>query len=79
MAHTVSRLTIGVGAVVVTNTVEVEVAHPAWQVSHGPSIVFVGVLGQHGSAGGTYAVAVSKVRHSTCGGHAARSGHSALG
>jgi hypothetical protein len=41
-----SRLTIGVGAaVVVTKTVEVEVAHPAPQVSHGPSIVFVGVSG----------------------------------
>jgi hypothetical protein len=78
VAHALSRLAIGVGAAVVTNTVEVEVAHPAWQVSHGPSIVFVGVLRQHGSAGGTNAVVVSKARHSICGGHAARSGHSTL-
>jgi len=72
-----SRLTTGVGAVVVTNTVEVEVAHPAPHVSHGLSTVFVGVSGQHGSIGGTKAVVVFCARHIIYCGHPARLGHPA--
>jgi hypothetical protein len=54
-------------AVVVTTTVVRSIAHPVWHVAQGPGVVIVGVVGQHGSLGGTKSVVVSRMMHSGIG------------
>jgi hypothetical protein len=44
--------------VVVTVATTTSVLHPVWHVEHGPKIVLVGVVSQHGSLGGTKEVVV---------------------
>ena len=54
-------------AVVVIVTVCRSIAHPVWHDGQAPVEVTVGVVGQHGSLGGTLSVVIESMMHSGIG------------